>query len=126
MQLDIELAPDARTVCADLNVVRQVLTNLLENSLRYTPPGGRIACLSRRDGEGVAVMVRDNGIGITSEQIKRIFERFFHVGDGTGLGLPIARWIAGAHHGALTLDRGPGTVFVLRMPPFEGAVSPGG
>ena len=106
MQLGIELASDARTVCADLNAFRQVLTNLLENSLRYTPPGGRIACLSRREGEGVAVMVRDNGIGITREHLPRIFERFYRAdparsreGGGTGLGLAIVKHLVEAHGG---------------------------
>lgn len=111
-------------VMGDERRLRELLRVLLDNAIRHAR--SEITVRSGTQRREAFLHVSDDGEGIAPDLRERIFERFFHVGDGTGLGLPIARWIAGAHHGALTLDRGPGAVFVLRMPPFEGAVSPGG
>ena len=114
----IDLAPDAREVCADPDALRQVLTNLFDNSLRYIPKGGRVACVSRREGGGIAVMVRDNGAGIAHEHLARIFERFYRADSarsrdegGTGLGLAIVKHLVEAHGGRVSAEseRGAGT-----------------
>ena len=63
MEFTVEVEPGAEKLCADLDAICQVLTNLMENSLRHTPAGGTIACLARRQGNGVAIAVRDNGAG---------------------------------------------------------------
>jgi two-component system phosphate regulon sensor histidine kinase PhoR len=76
VKFELETAADAEHLSADLDAVRQVLTNLFDNSLRYTPPGGRIVCSARREDGGVALSVRDTGSGIAHEHLARIFERF--------------------------------------------------
>jgi two-component system phosphate regulon sensor histidine kinase PhoR len=124
-QLALDLAPDARSLCADLDAVRQILTNLFDNSLRYIPRGGRVTCLSRRNGEGIAVLVRDNGSGITREHLPRIFERFYRADDarsreegGTGLGLAIVKHLVEAHGGRVSAEseRGIGTTVTCWFP----------
>jgi two-component system, OmpR family, phosphate regulon sensor histidine kinase PhoR len=121
----IDLAPDARSACADLDAFRQILTNLFDNSLRYIPRGGQIACVSRRGEGGIAVMVRDNGIGITREHLPRIFERFYRADTarsrdegGTGLGLAIVKHLIEAHGGRVSAEseRGAGTTVTCWFP----------
>ncbi len=121
----VDLAPDARTVCADLDAFRQILTNLFDNSLRYIAKGGQIACVSRREDGGIAVMVRDNGVGITREHLPRIFERFYRADTarsrdegGTGLGLAIVKHMVEAHGGRVSAEsvRGSGTIVTCWFP----------
>jgi len=121
----VEVDAGAERLCADLDALRQVLTNLMENSLRHTPAGGAIACLARRDGNGTAVAVRDNGTGITSEHLPRIFERFYRADSsrsreegGTGLGLAIVKHLVEAHGGRVSAEseRGRGTTVTCWFP----------
>ncbi|HEY8256533.1 MAG TPA: ATP-binding protein [Gemmatimonadales bacterium] len=121
----VDLAPDARTVCVDLDAFRQILTNLFDNSLRYIPKGGQITCATRREGDGTAVMVRDNGVGITGEHLPRIFERFYRADTsrsrdegGTGLGLAIVKHMVEAHGGRVSAEseRGTGTIVTCWFP----------
>ncbi|HEX2249917.1 MAG TPA: histidine kinase dimerization/phospho-acceptor domain-containing protein, partial [Gemmatimonadales bacterium] len=98
MEFAVEVPEDAATVYADADAVRQVLCNLLENSLRHTPAEGRIVCRSRREGEGIVISVTDTGAGILREHLPRVFERFYRADSsrsreegGTGLGLAIVK-----------------------------------
>ena len=125
VQFDTRIAPDAATVCADLDALRQVLTNLLDNSLRHTPPGGHVACHSRRDGDGVAVSIVDDGVGITPDHLPRIFERFYRADasrsrdeGGTGLGLAIVKHLVEAHGGRVYAESelGRGTTVTCWFP----------
>ena len=125
VEFGVEVAEDAATVLADADAVRQVLTNLLDNSLRYTPPGGRILCRSRIEGEGVAISVTDNGSGIVPEHLPRIFERFYRSDPsrsrdegGTGLGLAIVKHLVEAHGGRVSAEsgRGVGTTIACWFP----------
>ena len=117
--------PTPSVVHADLDAVRQILTNLMDNSLRYTPAGGRITCLSRRMTGGVAVGIRDNGVGITRDHLPRIFERFYRADasrsreeGGTGLGLAIVKHLVEAHGGRVYAEseRGSGTTVTCVFP----------
>jgi two-component system phosphate regulon sensor histidine kinase PhoR len=121
----LDIGPGADVVDADLDAVRQVLTNLMDNSLRYTPPGGRITCVTRRTGSAIAVSIRDNGSGITSDHLPRIFERFYRADQsrsreegGTGLGLAIVKHLVEAHGGRVFAEsqRGRGTTVTCLFP----------
>jgi two-component system, OmpR family, phosphate regulon sensor histidine kinase PhoR len=125
MEFTVEVEPGAEKLCADLDAIRQVLTNLMENSLRHTPAGGTIACVARRQGNGVAIAVRDNGTGITREHLPRIFERFYRADasrsreeGGTGLGLAIVKHLVEAHGGRVSAEseRGRGTTVTCWFP----------
>jgi two-component system, OmpR family, phosphate regulon sensor histidine kinase PhoR len=125
VELAFDVPPDAAAVDADLDALRQILTNLLDNSLRYTPEGGRITCLTRRIESGVAVSIRDNGAGITREHLPRIFERFYRADSsrsrdegGTGLGLAIVKHLVEAHGGRVHAEseRGSGTTVTCVFP----------
>src|SRR6267154_2560592 len=114
-------------IVADESLVRRMLLNLLDNSIKYSPSGGTVAVTARAAADTAVISLADNGPGISSELQSRIFERFFR-GDqartrsnpqsGAGLGLSIAKWIAEAHHGTLELSHSgsAGTVFTARIP----------
>ena len=119
-QVDFQAAitPGAGAVYADPDALRQVLSNLFDNALRYTPPGGHIVLQTSREREGVMLRVRDTGSGIPTEHLPRIFERFYRADPhrsreegGTGLGLAIVRHLVEAHDGrvAATSAVGRGT-----------------
>jgi len=102
----------------------QLVVALLDNALRYTPDG-QVAISLARDGEAAVLRVDDEGIGITPEELPRIFDRFYRSErarrvdrSGSGLGLAIARWIVERHGGAITLEpRAPrGTRATVRLP----------
>jgi two-component system, OmpR family, phosphate regulon sensor histidine kinase PhoR len=128
VEFGLEIAEDADTVLADADAIRQVLTNLLDNALRYTPPGGSIVCRSRIEGQGVAISVADNGSGIVLEHLPRIFERFYRSDPsrsrdegGTGLGLAIVKHLVEAHGGRVSAEsgRGVGTTITCWFPNVE-------
>jgi two-component system, OmpR family, phosphate regulon sensor histidine kinase PhoR len=125
ISLTLDIEPGAGTIEADPDAVRQVLTNLMDNSLRYTPAGGRVTCLTRRLEDGVAVSVRDSGSGITREHLPRIFERFYRADPsrsreegGTGLGLAIVKHLVEAHGGRVSAQSewGSGTTVTCLFP----------
>jgi len=119
-----DLVPQVR---ADRERIKWVLTNLIENAIRYTPSGGSIRLSTDvSPSNKVRVSVRDTGIGILPKDRQNIFERFFRGGnavakenEGNGLGLYIARTIATDHGGDLEFTEnkdGPGTTFTLTLP----------
>ena len=108
-------AADGVTLRADPDALRHIVTNLLDNSLRHTPSGGRIAVTLRRDDGGVALDVADTGRGIGREHLPRIFERFYRADasrsreeGGTGLGLAIVKHMVEAHGGRVSAESEPG------------------
>ena len=103
--------------------VRQALSILLDNAIKFTPPGGQIRVWVRQRDAEVEAAVSDTGVGIPEEQLPLIFERFYRVDEartrgGAGLGLAIARQIADAHGGTIEVQSTPGegSTFVLRIP----------
>ncbi len=104
----------------DDGLLRQLVANLLDNAIRHADVGGTVVAALSRDADGIVLRVTNDGPGIAPADQTRIFERFVRVGPSTGggLGLPIARWIAEAHGGALTLEHSePGrTTFQVRFP----------
>jgi signal transduction histidine kinase len=116
----------------DEDLIQRLAGNLVENAIKNTAAGGDVVVrCHRRDGE-LRMEVQDRGVGIPPELHEKIFERFFRVdlahspasganGSGAGLGLPIARWIAVAHHGKLWLESSDanGSTFVASFPAEE-------
>ncbi|MDE3052334.1 MAG: HAMP domain-containing protein [Gemmatimonadota bacterium] len=122
LALSREIPDDAAFVRADAVALRQILSNLMENAVRYTNAGSVTLFASREEG-GVRVGVSDTGIGIAPEHLGRIFERFYRVDaarsreeGGTGLGLAIVKHLAEAHGGSVRAESVPGqgsTISVL-------------
>jgi two-component system sensor histidine kinase BaeS len=115
-------------VRGDGHRLRQVVNNLLDNAIKFTPAGGRVTLELRRDGaRGAAVLsVADTGAGIDAEDLPHVFERFYR-GDkargrgrqgGTGLGLSICQSIVTAHGGSIDVHSAPGagTEVIVRLP----------
>jgi two-component system OmpR family sensor kinase len=107
----------------DEDLLRRLVLNVMQNAVQHTPAGGSVAVDIRQESASVTIRVSDQGAGIPPEDQRRIFDRFVQLdparrGQGTGLGLPIARWIAEAHRGTLTLEHsGPsGTTFCVSLP----------
>ena len=111
-------------VMADQGRLEQVMVNLLENAIKYTPDGGAVRLFTEDDGEYVRVSVSDTGIGIPFKDLPRIFERFYRVDEartreqgGTGLGLAIVKHIVQLHGGnvAVTSEPGQGSIFSFTL-----------
>ena len=120
--------PDKPVVLpVDYGRMRQLILNLVTNAIKYTPPGGKISLGLVDQGDAVALVVGDNGIGISATDLPHIFDRFYRAdlartrtGDrpGAGLGLSITKWIAEAHGGTIGVQSrtGRGTVFTVTLP----------
>jgi two-component system phosphate regulon sensor histidine kinase PhoR len=131
----IDLTPGAERVLADAEALRQILTNLFSNALRYTPSGGTVTFAARVEAAGrVAVEVRDTGSGVESAHLPRLFERFYRADParsraqgGTGLGLAIVKHLVEAHGGRVEAESrvGSGTTirFTLAAVPGDGLES---
>ncbi|HYI14974.1 MAG TPA: ATP-binding protein [Thermomicrobiales bacterium] len=122
--LRVEPGPET-TIEADESLLLQLLLNLLDNAIKYTPVGGAVQVSWVVEAESAFVTVTDNGVGIEPQHLPHVFERFYRVdkarsrGDGgTGLGLAISRWIAEAHGGEITAVSTPGhgTSVTIRLP----------
>ena len=116
--------PEGCVIAGDARMLQRLLANLLDNAIKYTPTGGKVeVSLAATAGQGATLTVKDTGIGISAADLPRIFERFYR-GDrsrseaGTGLGLSLARAIARAHGGEITVESRPGegSVFVVTLP----------
>ncbi len=116
---------DRTQIKADKEKIEQVVINIISNSIKYTPDGGKISVSLSNTQNGVAISIKDNGIGIPEDDAKHIFERFYRVeksrsveAGGTGLGLAIAKEITVAHGGDITVSNVPkgGTEMCLTLP----------
>jgi two-component system phosphate regulon sensor histidine kinase PhoR len=113
--VNVSIPADIPPVAGDIVRLEQVLINLLENAIKYTPAGGWITVSAADEGATVKLSVADTGIGIPAKDIPRIFERFYRVDaarsrdiGGTGLGLSIVKHIVQAHGGAVRVESVPG------------------
>jgi two-component system sensor histidine kinase BaeS len=112
VSLRVEAAPGLPHILADGVRIREVVGNLVSNSLRYTPRGGGITLAARAEDtrKMLIVSVSDTGAGIAPDALEHIFDRFYKSGDsgGSGLGLAIARQLVLAHGGAMYAQSQPG------------------
>jgi signal transduction histidine kinase len=126
--LKATLQPDVAFV-GDEELLKRMLVNLVQNAVHHTRSGGTVS-IALSNGSAIAIDVADQGGGIPAEDRERIFDRFVQLdrsrrGSGSGLGLPIARWIAEAHGGSLTLESSSerGSTFRVILPVPERAAS---
>jgi two-component system, OmpR family, sensor histidine kinase KdpD len=127
----LEIADDVPSVAVDEMQIDQVMTNLLENAARHSPPGGDIRLSVAQRGDDVAVRVADAGSGVALEDRDRVFEAFYRGASipdspGTGLGLAIANAIVKAHDGRIWVEDAPGggAAFVFEIPIRDRMVDP--
>jgi heavy metal sensor kinase len=123
-QLCVSLRSDGPlSVVGDEVLLRELVLNLVQNAITYTPPGGEVTLSLGRQNGRIALTVADTGCGIPREEIHNIFERFYKVdrsraGQGSGLGLSLCRWIAEAHQGRIMVNStvGTGSRFTVLLP----------
>ena len=117
--------PEGAAVWGDRERIHQVLFNLLDNAVRYTPPGGEVVVAARPAGTVCEIRVEDNGPGVPPEHVPFLFERFYRVDQarsrgegGTGIGLAIARSVVEAHGGRIWAESevGRGSTFAFELP----------
>ena len=125
VQLDLQEPTGDLLINADPDALEKIVSNVIANAIKFTPPDGRIDISAAREAQMVTVTVSDTGIGIPAEQLPRIFDRFYQVDgsatrrhQGLGLGLALVRELITRHGGDVTAtsDTGHGTTFVLRFP----------
>jgi two-component system sensor histidine kinase QseC len=108
--LELLTAPNLPPIPGNADMLSMLISNLLDNAIHYTPPGGQICISIEPDDGGLQLAVSDDGPGIAPDVRQRVFERFYRVASqdqpGTGLGLSICRRIAELHHANLTLSDG--------------------
>jgi heavy metal sensor kinase len=123
-------AHDEALVWADPTVLREAITNVLDNAVTYGPPGSTVTLRVRSNAREAVVSIADEGPGIPVAYRERVFDRFFRLeearsreGGGTGLGLAIARWAVEVHGGHIAVEDGPrgGSVFRIVLPLGEGS-----
>ena len=129
MASDFDAPDDLPDIYVDPDRLAQVLGNLVNNALRYTPARGEVILSAARHGaDQVELRVRDTGAGISPENLSHIFDRFYRGDEArfsetgeSGLGLAIAKSIVEAHHGSVSVEsvEGKGSTFILRLPMAE-------
>jgi PAS domain S-box-containing protein len=126
LQLDLQIQSEPVWLRGDATRLEQVLTNLLNNAVKFTPAGGRVALFAGRDGEEAVIRVRDTGVGIDAALLPKVFDLFVQ-GDmsldraksGLGIGLALVRQVVSLHGGRVSAHSegaGRGSEFVVRLP----------
>ena len=123
LQLIVNLPSGLPSIVADTERMQQVITNLVHNSIKFTPPGGEVAISAATGEDEIMIAVHDTGVGIPADDLPRIFERFYKAdrarsGGGTGLGLAIAKHIVQAHDGRIWAEsiEGKESTFYVALP----------
>src|SRR6476619_5127342 len=131
ISLDVDAEPDLPAVAADPDKLRQVLTNLVDNAIKYSPDGGHVYVLVKRSGNRIRFRVQDEGLGVPPTEQARIFEKFFRLDPqltrgvgGTGLGLYICRELVQRMHGRIGVssDGRTGSSFWVELPVANSSV----
>lgn len=118
--IDVGLMPDLPLVAMDMALMNQVLINLLDNALKYSPPDCTVGISARCDDVNLIIQVLDSGSGVPDSELKRIFEKFYRIPDpesvsGTGLGLSICNGIVEAHGGRIWASNQPDGGFMITV-----------
>jgi two-component system OmpR family sensor kinase len=124
-QVDLTVSGDGAEVDGDPDLLREVVTNLVSNAIHYNRDDGRVDIAVWKDDSSACLRVADTGIGISPEDLPRVFERFYRADrarardpGGAGLGLAVTRWIVESHGGQITCasEAGGETRFLVRLP----------
>lgn len=124
-QIQINIPEDLPDIKVDKKIISKAIGNIIDNAIRYTDNGGKIKVYIEKELFGVNIIIEDNGIGISQQDINRVFERFYRVdktrsikSGGTGLGLSIAKHIIEAHGGNIKVlsTIGNGSKFIIYLP----------
>ena len=134
--ISLEIEPDLLYITGDRDALVRTISNLVENAVKYSPDGGQVTLVARREGDAIHVEVRDSGLGIPAGDLEVIFDRYARVATestrrirGTGLGLSIVREIIDAHGGRVWAESTPGvgSTFHITLPlPIIEDTRPGG
>ena len=125
LHLDLSGISEGSSLFWERDRVQQAVFNLLDNAVKYTPPGGAVHLSAREADKSLVITITDTGLGIPKEHLARIFERFYRVDrdrsremGGTGLGLSIVKHIVEAHRGTVEAqsELGRGSTFTLTFP----------
>ncbi len=120
----VEITPEPCTVLGDARGLERAVMAILDNAVKFSPDGGEVRAVVRREGEQVVVEVQDHGVGIAPDVLPHIFERFYHVEEigahlfrGAGIGLSIAQAVIEQHGGQIEVESTPaGSIFQVRLP----------
>jgi histidine kinase len=125
----LDLPNEKLVVKADEDRLEQIMLNLLDNALRYTPKGGEVQIIVKKEGEWAKISVKDSGVGITEEHLPHVFDRFYRVDEararqdgGSGIGLTIAKRLVEAHNGEIWVESGgrdEGACFSFTLPLYD-------
>ncbi len=116
---------EEKIIAVDTDKIERIILNLLSNSIKFTNPGGHIFVKIKDCGENVYIHVKDTGVGIPSDKLESIFERFFQVDktlkknkEGTGIGLHLVKSFVEMHKGTVHIksELGQGTEFIIKLP----------
>jgi two-component system, OmpR family, phosphate regulon sensor histidine kinase PhoR len=129
--LSVEIEPDLPLIRGNTLRLRQMVTNLVGNAIKYTPPNGKVSVVLKKDAPLIIFQVRDSGVGIPIEDQPYVFDKFYRSGnvtdnfEGTGLGLAIVKGIVDQHGGRIWLEskEGVGTTFTVVLPIDSGVKS---
>ncbi len=126
LHLDVVLPPHLPPILADHARLQQVLVNLCHNAFKFTPENGTVTVSAEAQAEHIIVKIADTGIGIATDDLPRIFERFYKIdrarnSSGTGLGLAIAKHLIQAHNGDIWAEsvEGKGSTFFISLPIYK-------
>jgi heavy metal sensor kinase len=132
LQWSEELSHGTSIICCDPRILERLFLIILDNAVKYTPPGGKLILRETTESEHVVIEIADTGIGIAEKDLPHVFDRFFRADQarsrevrGFGLGLAIASWIAEIHKGSIGVESrlGEGSHFYVRLPLHPNAPS---
>jgi len=122
-KIQLKIGDLPNQVCADSNLLDEVFTNLLSNAVKYAPNTPLIQIIGKTDGDVALVVFKDQGVGISKDDLPHMFERFFRAKtadgfNGTGLGLSVSKEFVEMHRGSISVDseEGVGSVFTVHLP----------